>query len=87
MSSRFGLMLILVHRCDRDTQAFSFLLPRGHDAWLEEFDTPFCPIEMTDATRILLRQVYKAFETSATSIGDEPGFFERMRTLSEPNRS
>jgi hypothetical protein len=138
--------------CDRHTFVFSFLLPRGHEAWLnsdefvgwehqasaaivyytthipstvqaqmksltanyrkdfskttqtfywmnhcehcgmkqgdfelfEEFDTPFCPINMRDAARILLHPIHEPFEASATLIDYEPGFFEQMRILRSP---
>jgi hypothetical protein len=136
-------------RCDQSTPVFSFLLPRGHEVWLEsdefvgwehqasaavvyytthipstvqaqmrslscqyrndfsqttqtfywmnhcehcgmkqgdfelfeEFDTPFCPVDVRDASRILLHPIQKPFEASATSIAYEPGFFEHMRIL------
>ena len=136
-------------RCDRTTKVFGFLLPPGHEVWLEgdepvgwehqtpaavvyyithipstvqaqmksltvhyrndfskttqsfywmnhcehcemkqgdfelfeEFDTPFCPLNMRDASRILLHPIQEPFETSAASIEYEPGFFELMRIL------
>ncbi len=136
-------------RCDRTTKVFGFLLPPGHEAWLEgdesvgwehqtpaaivyyithipstvqaqmksltvhyrndfskttqsfywmnhcehcemkqgdfelfeEFDTPFCPVNLRDASRILLHSIQEPFEASAASIEYEPGFFELMRIL------
>jgi hypothetical protein len=50
----------------------------------EEFDTPFCPIEPQDASRILLRPVSESFEASAASIAYEPGFFEWMGICLDP---
>jgi hypothetical protein len=47
----------------------------------EEFDTPFCLIDVRDAGRILLHPFREPFVASATSLGYEPGFFERMRIL------
>ncbi len=57
-------------------------MKQGDFELFEEFDTPYCPINAEDASRILLRSVSEAFEASAASIAYEPGFFERMRILS-----
>jgi hypothetical protein len=54
-------------------------MKQGDFELFEEFETPFCPINPKDASRILLRPVNEAFEASAASIAYEPGFFERMR--------
>jgi len=56
-------------------------MKQGDFELFEEFDTPFCPIEPQDASRILLRSVREAFEASAASIAYEPGFFEWMRMI------
>jgi hypothetical protein len=59
-------------------------MKQGDFELFEEFDTPFCPINPRDASRILLRSVSEAFEASAASIAYEPGFFERMRIFPDP---
>ena len=59
-------------------------MKQGDFELFEEFDTPFCPIKLQDASRILLRLVSEAFEASAASIAYEPGFFERMRICPDP---
>jgi hypothetical protein len=73
----------------KTTQSFYWMnhcehcgMKQGDFELFEEFDTPFCPINPEDASRILLRSVSEAFEASAASIAYEPGFFERMRILS-----
>jgi hypothetical protein len=70
----------------KTTQSFYWMnhcehcgMKQGDFELFEEFDTPFCPINPQDASRILLRSVGEAFEASAASIAYEPGFFERMR--------
>lgn len=64
-----------VRSCRRECESVT-----GH----YEFDTPFCPVNPLDASRILLRSVSEAFEVSAASIAYEPGFFERMRISPYP---
>jgi hypothetical protein len=54
-------------------------MKQGDFELIEEFDTPFRPIRVEDASRILLRSVSESFEASAASIAYQPGFFERMR--------
>lgn len=73
----------------KTTQSFYWMnhcehcgMKQGDFELFEEFDTPFCPINRDDASRILLRSVSEAFEASAASIAYEPGFFGRMRILS-----
>jgi len=73
----------------KTTQSFYWMnhcehcgMKQGDFELFEEFDTPYCPINPEDASRILLRSVSEAFEASAASIAYEPGFFERMRILS-----
>jgi hypothetical protein len=75
----------------KTTQSFYWLnhcehcgMKQGDFELFEAFDTPFCPINPRDASRILLRSVRKAFEASAASLGYEPGFFERMRIYADP---
>jgi len=73
----------------KTTQSFYWMnhcehcgMKQGDFELFEEFDTPFCPIDPEDASRILLRRVSESFEASAASIAYEPGVFERMRILS-----
>jgi hypothetical protein len=73
----------------KTTQSFYWMnhcercgMKQGDFELFEEFDTPFCPINWQDASRILLHSVRTAFEASASSIAYEPGYFERMRVLS-----
>ena len=75
----------------KTTQSFYWMnhcehcgMKQGDFELFEEFDTPFCPINPKDASRILLRSVSEAFEASAASIAYEPGFFERMRICPDP---
>jgi hypothetical protein len=75
----------------KTTQSFYWMnhcehcgMKQGDFELFEEFDTPFCPINPEDASRILLRPVNEAFEASAASIAYEPGFFERMRICPDP---
>jgi hypothetical protein len=75
----------------KTTQSFYWMnhcehcgMKQGDFELFEEFDTPFCPINPRDASRILLRSVSEAFEASAASIAYEPGFFERMRICPDP---
>jgi hypothetical protein len=75
----------------KTTQSFYWMnhcehcgMKQGDFELFEEFDTPFCPINPKDASRILLRSVREAFEASAASIAYEPGFFERMRICPDP---
>jgi len=70
----------------RTTQTFYWMnhcehcgMKQGDFELFEEFDTPFCPVDVRGASRILLHPIQKRFEASATSIADEPGFFEQMR--------
>jgi hypothetical protein len=60
-------------------------MKQGDFELFEEFDTPFCPANVRDASRILLHPIHKPFEASASSIAYEPGFFEKMRIV--PSRS
>jgi hypothetical protein len=63
-------------------------MKQGDFELFEEFDTPFCPINPRDASRVLLRPVSEAFAASAASIAYEPGFFPRMRIcLDKPTNS
>jgi hypothetical protein len=75
----------------KTTQSFYWMnhcelcgMKQGDFELFEEFDTPFCPINPRDASRILLRSVNEAFEASAASIAYEPGFVERMRICPDP---
>jgi hypothetical protein len=75
----------------KTTQSFYWMnhcehcgMKQGDFELFEEFDTPFCPINPQDASRILLRSVSEAFEASAASIAYEPGFFEWMRICPDP---
>jgi hypothetical protein len=54
-------------------------MKQGDFELFEEFDTPFCPINPQDASRILLRSISESFEALAASIAYEPGFFDWMR--------
>ena len=65
----------------KTTQSFYWMnhcehcgMKQGDFELFEEFDTPYCPINPEDASRILLRSVSEAFEASAASIAYEPGF-------------
>jgi hypothetical protein len=69
----------------KTTQSFYWMnhcehcgMKQGDFELFEEFDTPFVPIEIEDASKIVLHQVEENFEAMATSMGYEPGFFERM---------
>jgi len=75
----------------KTTQSFYWMnycehcgMKQGDFELFEEFDTPFCPINPRDASRILLRSVREVYEASAASIAYEPGFFERMRQVDGP---
>jgi Domain of unknown function (DUF5710) len=72
----------------KTTQSFYWMnhcehcgMKQGDFELFEEFDTPFCPIDARDAGKILLHAFHEPFVASATSLGYEPGFFERMRIL------
>ena len=75
----------------KTTQSFYWMnhcdhcgMKQGDFELFEEFDTPFCPINPQDASRILLRWVSESFEASAASIAYEPGFFEWMSICPDP---
>jgi hypothetical protein len=75
----------------KTTQSFYWMnhcehcgMKQGDFELFEEFDTPICPIEPQDASRILLRPVSESFEASAASIAYEPGFFEWMGICLDP---
>ena len=70
----------------KTTQSFYWMnhcehcgMKQGDFELFEEFDTPFFPIEIENASKIVLHKVEENFEAVATSIAYEPGFFERMR--------
>jgi hypothetical protein len=56
-------------------------MKQGDFELFEEFDTPFCPVDVRDASGILLHPIQEPFEAATTSIEYEPGFFEQMRIL------
>jgi len=77
----------------KTTQSFYWMnhcehcrMKQGDFELFEEFDTPFCPVDVWNASRILLRPVYEKFSATATSMAYELGYFESMRISSSPNR-